>query len=123
MKIQDVSIPRGRFLVVRADGTTELVEQKPTLDLVRSAIGADTIDVVAVGRANRTDLVMIVDDDGWNSVPVERPYGIELVCTTPRRPLNGNATALYRAICHPGTTHQIAGDVAIAHDSDFGRSG
>lgn len=119
MKIQDVDLARGQFLVIRTDGTTERVDKVPTLDLVRSAIGADCIDIVAVGRANRTDLLMVVDDNGWDSVAVERPYGVELVCTEPRRPLNDNATALYRAICHPGTRHQIAGDVAIVHNADF----
>ena len=30
-----------------------------------------------------------------------------------------DATALYHGVCHPGTTHQIVGDVAIVHEKDF----
>jgi hypothetical protein len=35
------------------------------------------------------------------------------------KPVNPKATALYHAICKPGTLHSIHGDVAIVHDGDF----
>jgi hypothetical protein len=35
------------------------------------------------------------------------------------KPVNQKATALYHAVCRPGTLHQIHGDVVIVSDRDF----
>lgn len=43
----------------------------------------------------------------------------ELKCIRARKPVNAKATELYHAVCKPGTTHQIVGDVAIVNDEDF----
>lgn len=82
--------------------------------------------------ADRPWLVMILDDNGYESTSTERPPtheeaarfpGIsvvtEVVPTRALRPPNQAATELYWANCAPGTTHQVVGDVAIVADSDF----
>lgn len=51
----------------------------------------------------RDGRVMLVDDNG-------------LAKGLPRNP---EATRLYHAVCRPGTTQPIVGDVAIALDEDF----
>ncbi len=68
----------------------------------------------------RDGRMMIVDANG---------YEIEMVELSPGRfwnkpvralrPVNAEATKLYHAVCVPGTTHQIVGDVAIVLDEDF----
>lgn len=112
-------------MVIRTNGSVDVIVPQAKnsagrLAAIQEAIGADTLDFVSVGRANRTDLVMAVDDNGWDTRTVDHGNGrIELVPTTPRKPVNAQATALYWAVCKPGTTHQIVGDAAILHDGDF----
>ena len=104
--------------VLRVDGSVERheVPRAIVMRTVREKIGADTLDAVDLGRGR----VMLVDDEGWDYV-VEQvaPGHIRHVPTTPRRPLNAQATALYLQRCKAGTTHQIAGDVAVVVDREI----
>jgi hypothetical protein len=92
----------GEYMVIRVDGTETLYEDKPTLRGTCAAIGCDCIDTVILDRENM--VVMIVDDTGM----------------VDGKPVNPKATALYHAICKPGTVWAIHGDVAIVNDKDFG---
>lgn len=87
--------------LLRTDGTqTTIGFAKP--NLIRECeklIGADVLDTVNL----RDGRVMLVDDLGHQK-------GL---------PDNAQATALYHAICRPGTTHRIVGDAVIARDKDF----
>lgn len=106
-----------RVLVIRTNGREEIHEIACALAVstINRLIGADTFDVVNL----RDGRVMLVDETGWETRAETRPYGVEIIPVTPRKPINPRATALYQSICLPGTTHQIAGDVAIALDKDF----
>lgn len=119
MRIADIKLPAGRMLVLRTDGSQEVIERKPTLDAISAIIGAETIDTVNIGRATGSDLVMAVNDRGHETKAVERGGVLTLVPTKPLFPVNAAATALYLEICIPGTTHQIVGDVVIVRDRDF----
>jgi hypothetical protein len=114
-------IDRRSFLVIRTDGSEETVTlEKGSLLLphVRAALGFDTLDFVYIGNPN-SDLIMAVDDNGWEFDVVEHgAHHHEHVPTKAKKPVNAKATAYYHAICVPGTTHQIVGDVAIFHDGD-----
>lgn len=94
-------IRRGEFKVIRVDGTETMHEQKPTIHSIQQFIGADCLDSVILDRDN--EQVMMVDDTG--------------MCDG--KPVNPKATALYHAICKPGTIHCIHGDVVIVNDGDF----
>lgn len=98
-------VPRGQWKVARIDGTIEVNVGKPTIAAVQQAIGATCLDTVNLREAGRpTGVVMFVDDNG----------------VAKRRVPNEAATEIYLAQCHPGTTHQIRGDVALVNDADFG---
>lgn len=104
--------------IIRTDGTEETydVANGPgAMRTIEQLIGAELVDVVNL----RDGRVMIVDDAGWNYEVVKEGKIERHVPTSPRRPINDRATALYLSVCAPGTTHQIAGDVAIALDKDF----
>lgn len=63
---------------------------------------------------------MAVDDFGWETEETDHGNGhIKLRPVRARKPVNEKATELYHAICVPGTTHQIVGDMAIMHDGEF----
>jgi hypothetical protein len=85
-------------------------------------ISCDTFDAVmfrdSIGKP--TGYVMLVDDDGWECETVDHGNGhIEMVPVRARKPINPEATRIYRAQCKAETAHRIAGDVAIAWDEDF----
>jgi hypothetical protein len=135
-------VERGTFLVIRCDGSEELIREKPTLDRIHAAIGTDTLEFVTLTVTRGIggtipDLMMAVDDAGWETETVDRTTGkpvpydemiasmateegqrFELRPTRARKPVNPRATELYLALCRPGETHQIVGDVAILHDRD-----
>jgi hypothetical protein len=97
-------VPRGQWKVLRLNGVIEVNLGRPTIDAVRKAIGADTLDTLNLRAAGRpTGVVMFVDDTG-------------LVDGKPRNQL---ATAIYHDQCRPGSTHPICGDVAFVNDADF----
>lgn len=86
------NLPRSE-IVLRTSGVQEPLAAFPTLAAIRELIGAQTLDTFRT-RDGRT---VYVDDNGH-----ERDL-----------PLNPAATKIYRAICRPGTTHEIRGDVVI----------
>jgi len=109
-------VKRGTYLVIRCDGTREIVPERPTIKRVCKSIGCTTIDTVNL----RDDLVMMVDDHGYETETVEHGAGhVELRPVRALKAVNQEATALYHSVCRPGTTHQIVGDVALVRDSDF----
>lgn len=104
--------------VIRTDGTEEDHEIPVSFAAIEKLIGASCTDSVNLGDGS----VMIVDDNGYDTETVDHGGGhFELKCVRARKPVNAKATQLYLAICVPGTTHQIVGDVAIALDADFAR--
>lgn len=94
-------IKPGQYKVIRVDGTETMHEEKVTLGKIYNAIGSESIDTVILDPTN--EQIMCVDDTGM------------LDC----RPINEKATALYRAVCRPGTLGNIHGDVVIVNDADF----
>lgn len=83
--------------ILRIDGTREPFDGDR--DALGRAIGADgALDLVNL----RDGRFMYVDDLGYDK-------GL---------PVNPEATKLYLAICVPGTTHQIVGDVALIESAE-----
>jgi len=114
--------PLARVEILRTDGSrdTYVVRRPALLQWIQRMIEADTIDAVNL----RDGRVMLVDDHGWETRTTDErtPDGVLHITVhpvRPRKPINPAATALYHAVCGPGTTHAIAGDVAIAVDADF----
>lgn len=115
-----------RVTILRVSGEQE-THELPRGDLagIKKLIGCDTIDTVVLSRdAEGARTLMLVDDDGYEIELKERSvpgytFAMERVPTRPKKPVNVEATRRYHAICHPGTTHQIVGDVAIVDDRDF----
>lgn len=106
--------------ILRTDGTREehLVGKHCLLEWIRRRIGAEITDSFRL--KDGTDCVCILDDRGYETADVMIGAGsLVLKPTKPLKPVNEQATQLYHRICKPGTTHQIVGDVAIAHDRDF----
>lgn len=110
--------------IIRTDGREEEHEVPHDAQLwrrIEELIGAQGTDGVNL----RDGRVMFVDDYGYETETVEHPATedralvIELRCVKPLKPVNPKATAIYHAVCVPGTTHQIVGDVAIVNDKDF----
>jgi hypothetical protein len=95
-------VRRGEYRIIRVDGTETLIEEKPNLRTITKAIGAECIDTVCLDKRTRTQ-IMVVDDTGMID----------------GKPVNSKATALYHAICKPGTVYAIHGDVALCNDEDF----
>jgi hypothetical protein len=109
-------IERGTFFVIRTDDSGETIKQKPTIALITKVIGCEVTDSVRL----QNDIVMIVADGGWKIDVVDHGTGLITLKPAPaRKPVNALATELYWSVCHPGTTHQIFGDVALVRDSDF----
>lgn len=116
MKIPNIK--PGSYLIIRTDGTEELVKKPATLKAIYAAIGSQVSDSVILDRDRQ--IVMIVDDEGYDTETVDHGGGrIEIKCVKARKPVNQKATELYHLRCKPGTTHQIVGDVAIINDQDF----
>jgi hypothetical protein len=91
----------GTYKIIRTDGTEMMHTGKPTIREITQLIGCKGLDTVTIDRKKRT--VMFVDDTGMID----------------GKPVNAKATALYRAVCKPGTVHSIHGDVVIVNDGDF----
>ena len=113
--------------IIRADGTVQLLERPHTMRELERLLNTDGVDTVNLRHAGHPLMVMVVIDRGWDTEAVEDTVttnGMTFQRTTmkpvrPRFAINEQATALYHANCIPGTTHQIAGDVAVVPDSDF----
>jgi hypothetical protein len=89
------------YKIIRIDGTETTHEGKAEIADVLRIIGCSCLDTVRIDRKRQT--VMFVDDTGM----------------VDRKPVNPKATELYRAVCKPGTLHQIHGDVVIVNDGDY----
>jgi hypothetical protein len=119
-----IEIEPATYLIIRTNGTKELVREKPTLATLHSALGCELTDRVILSHDPESGyprVVMIVDDHGYETETIETPNKIELRPIRPLKPVNGEATKLYHAVCQAGTTHEIVGDVALVNDSDFAR--
>lgn len=79
--------------IIRVDGTEEHVEKEGDL---APLIKADFLDHFMKDRTH----IVFVDDLGLHK----------------RLPVNPKATAMYHAICRPGTTQPIVGDVMIVEE-------
>lgn len=119
MTIAQTNVPRGKAMLIRTTGHVSFIDV-PKAEGLAGAIGAESVDVVTLtlrGPA-QAGLIMIYDEDGWDYAISEiGPGHFKSVPSTPRRPVNFKATALYREIA-PTSVHQIVGDVLIMHDGD-----
>lgn len=114
-------VQRGTILVIRTDGREEVIQSRPKsrLDDIKRSIVAPDLDFVRIGKSDYSDLVMAVDDAGWETELVDHGDGrMELKPVRARKPINPKASDLYHSICVPGTVHMIVGDVAIFHDDE-----
>lgn len=106
--------------LIKTSGESEEFGAPLTIWQIASLLGADTTDCVILRHMGEPRHVMVVDDHGWEFETVKSGNSIEVHPLRPLKPINAEATALYLRNCLPGTTHQIAGDVFICPDSDFG---
>jgi hypothetical protein len=120
-----------RVVVIRTDGSEEehVLPAAEYWKWITSLIGAAVVDTVSIYRhkaaCERFRMrmpVMVIDDHGYDVEVVQhaRAHVVEIENRPVRalKPVNPKATALYHAICRPGTTHEIVGDVAILDDED-----
>jgi hypothetical protein len=106
--------------LIRTDGTEEELHGPVSMADIEQMIGAAGIDTVNLRHMGHPLHVMVVDDNGYETVHVDHGDGHhELKPVRARKPVNEKATNLYWANCKPGTTHQIVGDVVIVPDDDF----
>lgn len=106
-------------MLIRCNGSSEPLPGPVSIDEVCRLIGAATLDSVALFNLGDPLHVMLVDDAGYETQVVQVPEGVYLRPVRARKPVNAEATVLYRANCAPGTTHAIVGDVVVAPDEDF----
>lgn len=110
------NVEPNHALIIRTNGE-EVTLDTDNLQILKREINAKTVDFVRIGRLFQSDLCMIVNDQGYEYETVDRGNNtFENVPTKALLPVNLKATAYYHAICIPGTTYQIVGDVAIFHD-------
>ena len=106
--------------LIRTDGTSVVLPTAMSMAELKKMMGATAIDTVCLRSPGQPLMVMLVDDDGYETEVVETESGhIELRPTKARKPVNAKATRLYWDNCSRGTTHQIVGDVVIVPDDDF----
>ena len=86
-------------MCLRASSEREPVAPGISMDDICTLIGAEVLDTVNL----RDGRVMVIDDAG----------------AIKNLPVNPEATGLYHAICIPGTTWLIRGDVVIVRDADY----
>lgn len=123
--------------IIHTDGRIEPVFGPQTISQIEEHLKTATLDTVNLRHMGPPMMIMAVDDFGWETITLrgnevseemktiarERGMPIETLqeqrAVRPRKPINEIATALYRANCVPGTTHQIVGDVYVCPDEDF----
>jgi hypothetical protein len=89
------TVEKNTVLVIRTDGTEEIVKGKPKILAMRSMIRAESLDFVRIGKLIPNDLTMAVDDLGWETETIDHGDGrIELKPVRARKPINAKATAL-----------------------------
>ena len=99
-KVPPPELRPGMRGVLKVDGTFVAAPDPLRLRDIEIRIGACGLDTV---NLRRHGLVMVVDDMGAKR----------------ETPINPAATALYHAVCIPGTTWPVRGDVFICPDEDF----
>jgi len=111
--------------IIRTDGTEDARETEPSglFALLERELGGSPFEYVTLdmtGKEIHEREVMAVRDDGYEVAPVTLPNGtVRLEAVRALLPDNAKATELYHAVCIPGTTHRIVGDVAIFRDYDL----
>ena len=105
--------------LIRTDGTTIDLPAPVSMQRMHELIGAATLDTVSLHHMGEPLHVMLVDDNGYETVTIEHDGYTEMRPIRARKPINIEATRLYHLNCLPGTTHQIVGDVVIVPDEDF----
>lgn len=95
-----LKLERGMRLLIRTDGSTQMLEGKQSFSTIYQLIGCDCLDTVSLAHG----LVMLVDDTG----------------IIYQKPVNPIATGLYYAKCQHVTPNSIHGDVVIVPDADYG---
>jgi hypothetical protein len=83
------------YKIIRVDGSETMHQGVPSISEIMRLITCEGLDTVTIDRRRQT--VMFVDDTGMLD----------------GKPVNAKATALYHAVCKPGTVHQIHGDAVI----------
>lgn len=107
-------------ILLRADGTQQIISHAVTMEEVQRLIGAESVDTVTMRHLGEPTHVMLVDDLGYEYEVIDHGGGhIEHRTTRALKPVNHAATHLYQLNCKPGTTHQIVGDVIVCPDEDF----
>jgi hypothetical protein len=109
------------MLLIKCDGSEQVIafDRKTYLGKIRELIDAKSLDFVRIGKLENLDLVMAIDDLGYETETIEHGGNrFELKPVRALKPINPKATELYHAICYTGTTHQIVGDVVILHDGE-----
>lgn len=81
--------------VIRVDGTETVCDGKVSIAEIQRIIGCDCLDTVRVGPDR--ELTMFIDDTGMID----------------GKPVNPKATTLYHAVCRPGNSYSIHGNVVI----------
>ena len=117
-----VTAALAEVVILRVSGAreTHTVGRHILMDWIQRMIDATTLDTVNL----RDGRVMLIDDNGYETETIEHPSAagvlhLEVRAMRALKPVNSYATALYHAVCRPGTLHAIVGDVAIARDEDF----
>lgn len=106
-------------MLIRCDGSTEVLEGPVSLSEIHRLIGTSTLDFVGLYHMGDPLHVMAVDDNGYETRAEAIEGGVFLRPVRALKPVNLQATALYHRNCAPGTTHQIVGDVVIVPDEDY----
>ena len=111
--------PQAKVVILRTTGEREVHNichrGGDLLRWIHKQINAEYTDSVNL----RDGRVMIVNDHGYETEMVQNGQVLEIKCLKALLPVNAEATKIYQALCYPGTTHQIVGDIAIAWDEDF----
>lgn len=98
---EKIEMPRGRYKIIRVDGTEIVRPNRPSIQKIQQEIGCECCDTITLRRD--PPIVMIVDDTGM----------------VDHKPVNPKATELARAVFGPEYLYSIHGDVAIVNDEDF----
>lgn len=83
-------VEAGTILIIRTDGTEQVVKRigKQTLSRIEEAIHAKCLDFVRIGKDDHSDLIMAVDDAGWETEEIDHGNGYhELRPIKARKPI------------------------------------
>jgi hypothetical protein len=100
---------------------------KAAMIAAAKALGFDHVlmldaDFERLRQGLRADLIMCVDDKGYEAHKVETPGHTTMVADRARLPVNQKASEWYWAVCKPEyREHPVVGDVVLARDQDFAK--